>query len=151
MSTQHFLVEIGTEELPPKALKKLSASFTQGIVNGLKEANIAFDHQQVRSFATPRRLAVSIADVATTQPDKNIEKLGPAVAAAFDAEGNPSKAALGFAKSNNSNIEDLARVETDKGERLCFRSLEKGRATSELLEPMNAPSPIIVLCLANPS
>src|SRR5690554_4502300 len=97
MATQDFLVELGTEELPPKALKPLSDAFTQGIVKGLEEAGVAFG--TVESFAAPRRLAVRIRDLADAQPDKPVEKRGPAVKAAFDDAGNPTRALTGFATS----------------------------------------------------
>ena len=87
MENRDLLIEIGTEELPPKALKKLSDAFTQGIVDGLKAAQLNFG--QVDSYASPRRLAILIHELDVAQPDRNVEKKGPAVKAAFDADGNP--------------------------------------------------------------
>ncbi len=131
MSTQDFLVELGTEELPPKALRKLSDAFTNGILQNLKTAGIGFGSHQ--SFAAPRRLALLIRDLETSQPDKNVERRGPAVKAAFDKEGNPSKAAQGFARSCGIEFDVLERIETPKGEWLVYRSVEQGKNTAELL------------------
>ena len=133
-TTANCLIELGTEELPPTALKALSAAFEQGLLAGLRAADLNFNADEVKSFATPRRLAILIPELQTQQPDKNIEKLGPAVAAAYDKEGKPGKAAEGFARSNGVGFDDLITIETDKGERLGFRSLAKGKAVTELLE-----------------
>lgn len=131
MTTQDFLVELGTEELPPKALKKLSAAFTQGILDGLGKAQLSFESHT--SYAAPRRLALLIKDLEVAQPDQNMERRGPAIKAAYDAEGNPTKAAQGFARSNGVNFEDLETLETPKGAWLVYRSVKKGEATSSLL------------------
>ncbi|HNC70548.1 MAG TPA: glycine--tRNA ligase subunit beta [Pseudomonadales bacterium] len=96
MNTAPLLVEIGTEELPPKSLRTLAEAFADTLVACIDEQRIA--HGATRWYATPRRLAVHIEDVATTQPDTVAEKLGPTVAAAFDANGKPTGAALGFAR-----------------------------------------------------
>ena len=97
MSTQDFLVELGTEELPPKALKALSHAFTDGIVAGLQAAGLV--HGKVHSYAAPRRLAVYVEQLATRQDDRQQRMDGPPVQAAFDADGQPTKAALGFARN----------------------------------------------------
>ena len=131
MSTADLLVEIGTEELPPRALAKLSQAFADGISNGLKDADIA--HGEIRKLAAPRRLAVIVSKVESSQPDREIEKRGPALKAAFGEDGCPSKAAVGFASSCGVTVETLETMETDKGEWLVFRSHEQGRATTELL------------------
>ena len=132
MSTRDLLIEIGTEELPPKALKKLSDAFGKGIVDGLKAADLA--HGKVSLFASPRRLAVLISDLIETQADKTIEKRGPALKAAFDEEGNPSKAASGFAKSCGlGSVEELDRMETDKGAWLVYRAEQPGQSTASLV------------------
>ncbi|MDX1451867.1 MAG: glycine--tRNA ligase subunit beta [Oleiphilaceae bacterium] len=131
MSAQDFLVEIGTEELPPKALRTLSAAFTKGICDGLKEAGLAFENSI--SFASPRRLAVRIEALATTQADKQIEKRGPAKKAAFDADGQPTKALLGFCRSLGIEPDQLEDMETPKGTWLIYRSTEAGQATIGLL------------------
>jgi len=134
MSTRDLLVEIGTEELPPKALTKLSDAFAAGIEANLKEANIEFG--KVNIYATPRRLAVLINDVSESQPDLDVEKRGPAIKAAFDESGNPSKAAQGFARGCGVEVSELETMSTDKGEWLVFRAQEKGKATVELLAAM---------------
>jgi len=131
-STQDLLIELGTEELPPKALKKLSDAFTGGIVDGLKKAGFEID--VVESFAAPRRLAVLIKNVAASQPDRNVERKGPALKAAYDADGNPTKAVMGFARSCGVEVSELQQQETDKGVWLIFKATEKGRALSELIE-----------------
>ena len=131
IATQDFLVELGTEELPPKALKTLSAAFTKGIIEGLEKTQLSFEGYE--SFAAPRRLALRIKGLEIAQPDQNMERRGPAVQAAFDAEGNPGKAAEGFARSNGVAVADLEKLETPKGAWLVFRSVKKGEQTSALL------------------
>ena len=131
MATQDFLVELGTEELPPKALKPLSDAFTQGIARGLEEAGIEFG--KVESFAAPRRLAVRIRDLADAQPDKSVEKRGPAVKAAFDDAGNPTRALTGFATSLGVTPDQLDTLETDKGAWVVYRTVEQGKPTVELM------------------
>ena len=131
MSTRDFLVELGTEELPPKALHKLSDAFTSGIVTRLEQAGLKFGTHQ--SFAAPRRLALLIKDLETSQPDKASERRGPAVQAAYDASGNPTPAAQGFARSCGVEFSALETLETNKGAWLVYRSVEKGKPTSELL------------------
>jgi len=131
MAKQDFLVELGTEELPPKALKPLSDAFTQGIVSGLQAAGIEFG--AVEPFAAPRRLALRIRDLAHAQPDKPVEKRGPAVKAAFDDAGNPTRALTGFATSLGVTPDELDTLETDKGAWLVFRTVEQGRTTAELM------------------
>lgn len=131
MSTRNLLIEIGTEELPPKALNKLSDAFSAGIVSGLQEAGIKFE--KVNSFAAPRRLAVLINSVDESQADRDIEKRGPAIKAAYDKDGNATKAAQGFAQGCGVDVKDLQTMSTDKGEWLVFRMQEKGKATTELV------------------
>ena len=126
-----LLIELGTEELPPKALKSLSQAFTEGIIKGLNEAELAF--AEVNSYATPRRMAVIITDLASTQADKSVQRRGPAIQAAFDEDGCPSKAAIGFAKSCGVAVEALQKQETDKGAWLTFTHIEKGRDSRELI------------------
>ncbi len=127
-----LLIELGTEELPPKALKKLSHAFSSGITLGLKDAG--FEIGEVESFATPRRLALLIKAVAASQPDRDIERKGPSLTAAYDAQGNPTKAVLGFAKSCGVELAQLQQEETDKGVWLVFKAKEKGQALSALIE-----------------
>lgn len=134
MSKQDLLIELGTQELPPKTLVKLRDSFYQSITQGLKDLGLSF--QSANKYAAPRRLAVIVNGLDIQQPDKTEQKLGPAVAAAFDKDGNPSKAAEGFARSNGTTVDALARVDTDKGERLAFINEVKGLATAELVEKL---------------
>ncbi len=131
-----FLVELGTEELPPKALKELLKSFSATLFRELDNAGLSYDKKATQIFASPRRLAARVVDLAATQADRAVEKLGPFVAQAFGADGKPSPAAMGFAKSNGVDIEQLERVPSDKGERLVFRAMEKGRSATELLPAM---------------
>ncbi len=126
-----LLFELGTEELPPVALKKLSDSFTASFVEGLQRAKLR--HGAVKSFATPRRLGLLIEGCETAQPDSETQRRGPAVQAAFDAEGNPSKAAEGFARSCGTTVDKLDRLSTDKGEWLVYQISEQGKPAVELL------------------
>jgi glycyl-tRNA synthetase beta chain len=127
-----LLIEIGTEELPPKALKALSSAFAEGIFEYLKEANIEIAGGYT-TYATPRRLAVFISKVAESQSDQDVEKRGPAVQAAFDKNGEVTKAAQGFASSCGVSVEQLGRLKTDKGEWLVYKEFKKGRALAEVL------------------
>ncbi len=131
MSKQDFLIELGTEELPPKALASLSKAFADGILNGLKESGLAFADSEM--FASPRRMAILIRELKTAQKDQNVERKGPAVQACFDAEGKPTRAAEGFARSNGVTVDELEKLETGKGAWLVFRSVRKGQQTAELL------------------
>ena len=126
-----LLIEIGTEELPPKALQGLSAAFTAGIVEGLNAAALSIG--EVRPFATPRRLAVLISDVPSAQPDREIERKGPSLKAAYDADGKPTKAAEGFARSCGVTVAELQQQQTEKGTWLVFRALEQGQTIDQLL------------------
>ena len=107
MSAQDFLVELGTEELPPKALNTLADAFLAGIDKGLQAAGLSYEAKTV--YAAPRRLAVLITALATQQPDRSINLDGPPRQAAFDAEGNPTQAALGFAKKCGVDLSEIAR------------------------------------------
>lgn len=131
MNRRDFLVELGTEELPPKALKKLSQAFTSGIVEGFKAAGLA--HLEVHGYAAPRRLAVMVEALEERQADKQSERRGPAVQAAYDGDGMPTKALQGFARSCGVEIEQLETLETDKGSWLVYRSEEKGKSAQELI------------------
>ena len=133
-SPTDLLIEIGTEELPPKTLNKLSAALTSHLCKSLKEAGIG--HGDVASYSSPRRLAVLINSVDAFQADQHVEKRGPAVKAAYDAEGNPSKAAMGFAKSCGVEFDQLQQIETDKGAYLNFSETKAGLAAKELLPAM---------------
>ena len=136
MTTQNFLVEIGTEELPPKALKTLATSFADNVEAELNQAGLTFD--KIEWFAAPRRLAVKVLNLATQQPSKEIEKRGPAVSAAFDAEGNPTKAAEGWARGCGITVEQAERIATDKGEWLVHRAKIEGQPTKNLLNDIVA-------------
>ena len=136
MTTQNFLVEIGTEELPPKALKTLATSFADNVEAELNQAGLTFD--KIEWFAAPRRLAVKVLNLATQQPSKEIEKRGPAVSAAFDAEGKPTKAAEGWARGCGITVEQAERIATDKGEWLVHRAQIEGQPTKNLLNDIVA-------------
>ncbi len=131
LQTTDLLIEIGTEELPPKALKMLSEAFTHGVVAGLKEASL--EASEVISYAAPRRLAVLLKSIPVKQQDQSVERKGPAKKAAFDADGNPTKAVEGFARSCNVSPFDLEEIETPKGVWLVFRQEVAGKATRELI------------------
>lgn len=131
MSVQDFFVEIGTEELPPKALKTLATAFSDNIVEELAKQNLS--HGDVSWYAAPRRLAVRVNQLALQQQDKVVEKRGPALAAAFDADGQPTKAAAAWAASNGITAEQAERLETDKGAWLIHKALIKGESTVALL------------------
>jgi glycyl-tRNA synthetase beta chain len=131
MSTDTLLIEIGTEELPPTSLRMLAEAFAEQMRTRLSEERIAF--AALRWFATPRRLALQIEQVSLMQPDAIAEKLGPAIAAAFDKEGKPTPAALGFARGCGVGVEQLLHVPGERGERLAFRQNVPGKTTAELL------------------
>ncbi|MCY7295430.1 glycine--tRNA ligase subunit beta [Alteromonas sp. a30] len=132
MLKNDLIIEIGTEELPPKSLKKLAVAFKNNIEAGLTQATLAFD--DAKWFATPKRLAVYVTALQEKQEDTIVEKRGPAVSAAFDADGNPTKAAMGWAKGNGIEVADADRLVTEKGEWLVVRKEEAGKPLSELLE-----------------
>lgn len=134
--TRDLLVEIGTEELPPTALQRLSDSFAKGLRDQLAQHHLEFT--QLEPFATPRRLALLVHDLTTSQPDQEIMRKGPAVRAAFDADGQPTKAAAGFARSCGVAVEELQQEDTPKGTWLVFRQREPGQNTKDLLFPMTA-------------
>lgn len=136
MTTQNFLVEIGTEELPPKALKTLATAFADNVEAELNQAGLSFD--KIEWFAAPRRLAVKVLNLATQQPSKEIEKRGPAVSAAFDAEGKPTKAAEGWARGCGITVDQAERIATDKGEWLVHRAKIEGQPTKNLLNDIVA-------------
>ncbi len=138
MSKTDFLVEIGTEELPPKALKKLSNAFIQGIEDGLSSAELTYG--EIKAYASPRRLAAVIIGLDDQQPDAEVEKKGPAAKAAFDGEGNPTKALLGFASSCNTTPDQLERIETPKGEWMVYRATKQGQPSQTLLPGIVADS-----------
>ncbi|MDX5333638.1 MAG: glycine--tRNA ligase subunit beta [Gammaproteobacteria bacterium] len=126
-----LLIEIGTEELPPKALKSLSEAFGAGLMDGLAQAGI--EPGGITLYAAPRRLAALIEGVAEKQDDQVIERRGPALQAAFDEEGVPTKAAEGFAASCGVEVSDLEKLETDKGAWLSYKLAQPGKAAAELV------------------
>lgn len=132
MSTQRdLLIEIGTEELPPKALAGLSRAFEQNILKGLEDAALA--PQSIKRFSAPRRLALLSKQLPSVQQDQEILKRGPALTAAFGEDGCPTKAAQGFARSCGVEVEVLDKLETDKGAWLVYKQFEKGRSLQQLL------------------
>jgi glycyl-tRNA synthetase beta chain len=128
-----LLIELGTEELPPRALDELSAAFLRGIVDGLATRGVSAELDQAMAYASPRRLAAFIPAVAAAQPEQSVERRGPAVAAALDAEGQPSKALLGFAQSCGVDVGQLEKLETDKGAWFVWRAVRPGRPLAALL------------------
>jgi glycyl-tRNA synthetase beta chain len=131
ITARDFLVEIGTEELPPKSLLALSAAFADGIAKGLDAAGLK--HGAVERYATPRRLAVRVRRLVEQQPDRAIERRGPPLKAAFDAAGAPTQAALAFARGCGIEVSALAQLETPKGVWLVHRGTEAGAHTASLL------------------
>lgn len=138
MTEKTFLVEIGTEELPPKALRSLAESFAANLTAELDAANLP--HGDVKWFAAPRRLALKVSGLHESQADREVEKRGPAVAQAFDAEGKPSKAAEGWARGCGITVDQADRLVTDKGEWLVYRAHVKGESAQQLLPAMIATS-----------
>lgn len=134
MRTENCLIELGTEELPPKALKSLGEAFAQQFEAALTAAELSFT--SVSWFAAPRRLAVYVSALAESQADKTVEKRGPAVSAAFDADGTPTKAAQGWARGNGISVEDAERLVTDKGEWLLHKAHVPGKQIGELVESL---------------
>jgi glycyl-tRNA synthetase beta chain len=131
-----LLVELGCEELPPGSLRPLAQAFLDGVVGALGAAGVALDAEASRVFYSPRRLAFRLASVAGRQPDQVQERKGPAVAAAFDRDGKPTAAAVGFARSVGCEVADLEHRETDKGAWLFCRVETPGKPLSELLFPI---------------
>jgi len=130
-TTANLLFELGTEELPPVALKRLSEALEKGFVKGLDDAGL--EHGNTTVYAAPRRLALLVEDCATRQADRRIERRGPAVTAAFDDEGAPTKAAEGFARSCKTTVDQLDRLETEKGSWLVYTLNDPGKAAMDLL------------------
>ena len=128
-----LLIELGTEELPPKALDDLAGAFARGIVEGLEKRGVSADYASAKAYASPRRLAVYIADVAVAQPEQTIERRGPAIAASLGPDGEPSKALVGFAQSCGVEVSALEKLETDKGAWFVFRAVKPGQPTAALL------------------
>lgn len=127
MQALDFLVELGTEELPPKALKRLAEAFLEGVEKGLKEAGLSYS--AARHFAAPRRLAILVDQLATQQPDRTSQMDGPPVQAAFDADGKPTKAAEGFARKCGVQVSDLDQ----SGPKLRYVQVIPGQPAADLL------------------
>lgn len=134
MTNKNLLLELGTEELPPKSLRNLAQSLHDSFVKQLKDEGLEFASS--KWYATPRRLALFIEGLAVKQEDKEVEIKGPAVKAAFDAEGNPTKAALGWANANGISIDQAQRLETPKGAWLYIKTLKKGKQAVEVVPEM---------------
>lgn len=132
-AAKSLLIELGTEELPPKALDELSAAFLRGICDGLAKRGIAGDLDQAAAYASPRRLAVHIPNVAPAQPEQSVERRGPALGAALDKDGQPSKALLGFAQSCGVDVAQLEKLETDKGGWYVWRTVKPAQPLAALL------------------
>jgi glycyl-tRNA synthetase beta chain len=134
MRIDNLLVEIGTEELPPKSLSKLASSFADSFAAELQEADLKY--QEINWYATPRRLALMVTKLAGQQDDKIVEKRGPAVSAAFDSNGDATKAAQGWARSNGIEVQQAQRLVTDKGEWLLYKANVPGKQIEALLSSM---------------
>src|SRR5574344_1407450 len=134
MTTKNLLLELGTEELPPKSLRNLAQSLHDSFVKQLKEQGLSFDSS--KSYATPRRLALYISALVEKQEDKEIEIKGPSLKAAYDTEGNPTKAALGWCTANGISIDQAGKLETDKGAWLYVKTTKKGSDTVAIVPEM---------------
>ena len=133
MRRDDLLIELGCEELPPKALDGIRDSFFGSVCDGLKKANIAFSLDESRSYSTPRRIALLLSGVAEGQPNQVIERRGPSISAAFDGDGKPTGAALGFARSTGKDVSELETIETDKGAWLFCQVQQSGFPLEELI------------------
>jgi glycyl-tRNA synthetase beta chain len=129
--TRELLIEIGTEELPPLALRRLAEAFRSGLDHLLTEHHL--EHGASHAWASPRRLAVQVEGVPLTQPDREVVRRGPNMIAAFDEEGNPTKPAEGFARSCGVAVADLDQLETGKGSFLAYRAVETGKPAGEVI------------------
>jgi glycyl-tRNA synthetase beta chain len=147
MSQENLLIELGTEELPPKSLRKLAESFASNVEAELIKAELSFE--KVEWLASPRRLAVVVTQLAATQADKIVEKRGPAVNIAFDEHGVATQAAQGWARSNGITVEQTERLVTDKGEWLLFKSSVTGQHINDLI-PDIAATALAKLPIAKP-
>lgn len=134
MKFENLLIELGTEELPPKSLRKLAESFLANFTDELTKADLAFS--SAVWYAAPRRLAINVTELALAQADKVVEKRGPAVSSAFDAEGKPTKAAEGWARGNGITVDQAERLVTDKGEWLVHNAKIEGVETKSLIADM---------------
>ncbi|MFG0771933.1 glycine--tRNA ligase subunit beta [Vibrio plantisponsor] len=133
---KEFLIELGTEELPPKQLRTLAEAFAANFEAELKAADLA--HEGIKWFATPRRLALKVINLSEGQADKVVEKRGPAIAVAFDADGKPTKAAEGWARGNGITVEQADRLKTDQGEWLLYKQEVKGQEAKAVVVELAA-------------
>src|ERR1700722_2329925 len=133
-----LLIEIGCEELPPKSLYELTDAFASGICAELSKRGIAADVANAKKYNSPRRLSVLVPNVSTAQPDQNIERRGPAVSAALDASGQPTKALLGFASSCGVSVDQLEKLQTDKGAWFVHRAQQAGKPIAALMQEIIA-------------
>lgn len=131
-----LLVELGCEELPPLALEQLAETFFSGVCKRLREAGIGFDQDASQCLYSPRRMSMRLASVAPRQADRTLDRKGPSLQAAYDESGAPTRAATGFAQSLGLEVEQLERLETDKGAWLFARVHQSGEALGELLYPL---------------
>src|ERR1700761_9749848 len=131
LEKKDFLVELGTEELPPTALRGLELAFASGVQSGLEKAGLT--HSGLISYATPRRLAVWVKKLVSRQPDQDIRRRGPPVSASFDASGQPTRAASAFAESCGVAVDALQKLDEGKGSFLFFIGTKPGAAATELL------------------
>jgi glycyl-tRNA synthetase beta chain len=131
MTTENLLIEIGTEELPPKSLRKLASAFADNLAQELN--GLALSFESINWYASPRRLGLQVTSMTTKQQDKVVEKRGPATKAAFDEQGNPTKAAMGWARGCGIEVSEAETLETEKGAWLLHRETVKGKDVTELL------------------
>ncbi len=131
IDTRDLLIEIGTEELPPKALEGLSLAFASEFGSKLQASALTFG--KIQTYATPRRLALLIDDLQVSQPNQHIDRKGPALSAAYDEQGNPTRAVEGFARSCSVSVSELEQRETDKGIWLYYQQVQEGKTASELI------------------
>ena len=129
-----FLLEIGTEEIPAGFFVTARESLLELFTKALGAAHIS--HGDINVYATPRRIILSVSDMAATQAEREVEKTGPPRSSAFDEKGNPTKAAIGFARSQGVDVADLIVVKTPKGEQIAVRKVEGGLPTAEVLANM---------------
>ena len=133
MSTLPLLIELGTEELPPKALPELAQAFFDGIAAGFEKRGIAYNKNNAKALYSPRRLAVLFAEVGTEQASQKSEVLGPYLNIGLNAEGQPTPALLGFAGKNGLSVDQLEKTTDNKGERFVARSEKPGVETKVLM------------------
>lgn len=129
--TKDFLFELGTEELPPKALRSLAESLLNSVETQLKDAKVSFGG--AKWFASPRRLSFIIKDLVESQEDIVVEKQGPLISIAYK-DGEPTKVAIGFANSCGVELDQLDRIETSKGDKLFYKTTQSGQPTTSLLQ-----------------